>query len=151
MLNRILLVWIVFCGAFMLLYGLGARQPQAPAPVAPVITPLAPLPQAAALAEADNMLQRPLFWPSRRAKTDPQTPTSAATLDGIELLGLAGSGKQALAILRKDSEIIRLWVGQYIDGWRFGGARYNGAAFVRDGETRVIKMPRIDMNDILSP
>lgn len=151
MLNRILLAWMLLCAVCIALYIAASRAPQPPQALSPVITPVAPLSAPEPLATAENLLKRPLFWPSRRAHATAEEIGTTATLDGIVLLGLAGNDKQALAILRKDNKIIRLRVGEFIDGWRFGGARYNGAAFVRDGEVRVIKIPRIDINDLLAP
>lgn len=85
---------------------------QVPAVVAPVIV---------AAAGRNEIIYRPLFWSSRRpvdtvaALADPDS--RPGELQGVKLLGLFGSGKQAGVIALVQDQKRRILLGDTVEGW----------------------------------
>ena len=114
----------------------------APAAVAPVET-------VAALPLIDNFAEtvtRPLFMPTRRPP-EPEEEVVEATAPTVgrnlfSLLGIVISADERIALVtrRRTGEMLRLVVGQHIDGWRVETIRSDRITLRQGDETEVIKL-----------
>jgi hypothetical protein len=106
-----------------------------------------------------DVLERPLFHPSRRRVPDPEpaspepAPPRAAPRDGLDgwiLVGLIDLGERTVALLRQGANgpVQTLRTGDQLGEWTLVGAAGRGAAlFERDEEQLELTMPgRDDIN-----
>lgn len=108
-----------------------------PQPLPPELTPL---PSAAPLLDSEGtqarqIVERPLFWASRRPQLSdqPRAAEQAAPEDfpkGIRLVGLYSSGEDSGAIIITGGEIKRLPTGAKLSGWQLKEARDGFALFL---------------------
>jgi hypothetical protein len=106
--------------------------------------------------EYAEMLERPLFHPSRRRTPEPEAvppePVLPATavrggLDGWTLIGLMDFGDRAIALVRQGANgpVQTLRTGEQLGDWTLIGAAGRGAAlFERDEEQLELIMPARD-------
>lgn len=92
-------------------------------------------------AESDALVERPLFWRSRRPlappepEAEPEEPQPRRsqyedTLDNAKLLGVFVSGPQAGAILKIKGKRHRVLVHEEIDGWQLISLTPGSATFL---------------------
>ena len=110
--------------------------------MAPVET-VAALPLIANFAET---VTRPLFMPTRRPP-EPEEEVVEATAPTVgrnlfSLLGIVISADERIALVtrRRTGEMLRLVVGQHIDGWRVETIRSDRITLRQGDETEVIKL-----------
>ena len=115
------------------------------------VQPLWPLVAAGTkAAETDAFVRRPLFAKTRRPPPQPKPqPESqpevveAEPIEGVELVGIFGSGDVAGAILRlEDGVRMRLKLGERVKGWRLDGIDTRKASLVSSNgrERSVLEM-----------
>lgn len=141
--------------AFQLAAGL---EEEAPGGVAMPVRPPAAAPSPAprpATASLDEILERPVFAPSRRrvlpiaeaqaAPPPPPPPAEDPPLSqGFVLLGIVQSGEEVAALLRETHSraLHRLRRGEALQGWTLAGAAGRRALlFEREGERQILEMP----------
>ena len=123
---ELLAVLLGFLLCLQLAYGaLRLVAMAAPEPVAPAAdslqVPAVLSPAVVAAAERNEIVSRPLFWSSRRpvdqvavlANPDGQP----GELQGVQLVGLFGSGEQAGIIALVKGEKRRILLGDTVEGW----------------------------------
>jgi hypothetical protein len=77
--------------------------------------------------QAAEILNRPLFWQSRRPLVPPPKvvakpkPKAAKKLAGVNLLGVYGAGDGLGLIATVDGVFSRINKGQSVKGWKFSG------------------------------
>lgn len=99
---------------------LSAPDPVTPAPdslrVPPVLSPVS-----VAASERNEIINRPLFWSSRRpveaVATVVEPEAKAGELKGVKLVGLFGSGERAGIIALVKDKKRRILLGDEIEGW----------------------------------
>ncbi|MEM1153953.1 MAG: hypothetical protein AAGI44_07415 [Pseudomonadota bacterium] len=92
------------------------------------------------------VLDRPLFWRSRRPSEAPKTPVeskkSAEQLQDVKLVGVFGSGNRSgVIVLFKGSEK-RLLVGEDLDGWELTDIDEAGIHFADGGRRETLRLER---------
>ncbi len=110
-----------------------AAIPPAPSTLAavPIELPAVAMPDGGA-----EIVERPLFWSSRRPEveaesTGPVAPVSGGdVLDKVVLLGVFSTGESGGAIVRIDGERQRLMIGQELQQWKLQGITAQEAEFV---------------------
>lgn len=90
--------------------------------------------------QSQQLRSRPLFWASRRplvsaAQEAEQVVESsqsapAVRLQGLSLLGALGAGEQGAAIVSYKGKVLRVAVGDDIDGWTLRSVAIGEAEFV---------------------
>ncbi len=105
--------------------GLRLLRLAAPGPVAPAAdslqVPAVVGPALVAAAGRNEIISRPLFWNGRRpvdkvaTLADPES--QPGELQGVKLLGLFGSGKQAGVIALVQNQKRRILLGDTVEGW----------------------------------
>ena len=89
--------------------------------------------------QAAEILNRPLFWQSRRPLVPPPKviakPKAKAPkkLEGITLLGVYGAGDGLGLIATVDGAFTRINKGQSVKGWQFSAYEDGAAVFVNGG------------------
>ena len=107
-----------------------------PAAIPPAASTLAAvsieLPAAAMPDGGAEIVERPLFWSSRRPEsTEPVAPVSGRDiLDKVVLLGVFSAGESGGAIVRIEGERQRLMIGQELQQWKLQGITAQEAEFV---------------------
>jgi hypothetical protein len=99
---------------------------------------------AVSAAQSQLLQSRPLFWPSRRPLVsdveEPEQVTEAPQvapvrrLNELNLLGALGAGEQGAAIVSYKGKIMRVAVGDDIDGWTLQSVAIGEAEFVSAGQ-----------------
>ncbi len=97
----------------------------APGPVAPAAdslqVPAVVAPALVAAAARNEIISRPLFWSGRRPVDTVATLADPGSrpgeLEGVKLLGLFGSGKQAGVIALVQDQKRRILLGDTVEGW----------------------------------
>jgi hypothetical protein len=96
--------------------------------------------------QAAEILNRPLFWQSRRPLVPPPKvvakpkPKAAKKLDGVTLLGVYGAGDGLGLIATVDGVFSRINKGQSVKGWKFSGYEEGAAVFVSGGKKSVLPL-----------
>ncbi len=91
--------------------------------------------------QAAEILNRPLFWQSRRPLVPPPKviakPKAKAPkkLEGITLLGVYGAGDGLGLIATVDGAFTRINKGQSVKGWQFSAYKDGAAVFVNGGRS----------------
>jgi general secretion pathway protein N len=115
--------------------------PGAPAPVAGA--PASPL-AAQPLEKLSATLDRPLFSPTRRQPAPPPAlpPPPPAAAPDITLLAVIMDGEDARALIRSGSapKIMRVQIGDDIDGWKVGQIEGKQLLLMLDGRTAKFSM-----------
>lgn len=121
---------VVCIGLAWMVYWQIANPPAFPSDVAAADQPAASEPTRARqaefslppLAEYSEIVARPLFSPTRRppVETEADTDDASPPLSGLVLAGVVISTEGRLALLRRSrtAEVVRVLLGQEIDGWR---------------------------------
>lgn len=97
--------------------------------------------------EAAEIIQRPLFWQSRRPE-DPVTEEAVtkpaeqprSPLKGIRLVGVFGGGEAGGAILVEKGEKRRVLVGEAINGWTLKSVEPDGVTLTGRGQVEVLQL-----------
>ena len=130
--------------ACLLLLGLAAAQlswpaagqPDSGAPPSPPPPTTAPVPAAGPWTD---LAGRPLFSPTRRP--GPPQDTTPSSLDGMVVLGIARTDRNAAAVIRLPSgKIIRVQPGQGVEGWIMASVEPLRLVFEKEGATRAIPL-----------
>ena len=93
-----------------------------------------------------EILNRPLFWQSRRPLVPPPKvvakpkPKAAKKLAGVNLLGVYGAGDGLGLIATVDGVFSRINKGQSVKGWKFSGYEEGAAVFVSGGKKSVLPL-----------
>lgn len=127
--------------------GEGARLEawQAPTPVRP---DLGPPPRATEVAASSplalQLLERPLFSPTRRPPPPPPPPESVAPpppdpIEQARVLGLVG-GKAGTVVLWVEGSVRRLRLGDALGGWTLSRVEGRRATFGRGEESRSLEL-----------
>jgi hypothetical protein len=106
---------------------------------------VSPVSSGAVSAAQSQLLQsRPLFWASRRPLVsvveEPKQVAEASQtapanrLKGLNLLGALGAGEQGAAIVSYKGKVMRVAVGDDIDGWTLRSVAIGEAEFVSAGQ-----------------
>ena len=96
--------------------------------------------------QAAEILNRPLFWQSRRPLVPPPKvvakpkPKAAKKLAGVNLLGVYGAGDGLGLIATVDGVFSRINKGQSVKGWKFSGYEEGAAVFVSGGKKSVLPL-----------
>ena len=96
--------------------------------------------------QAAEILNRPLFWQSRRPLVPPPKvvakpkPKAAKKLAGVNLLGVYGAGDGLGLIATVDGVFSRINIGQSVKGWKFSGYEEGAAVFVSGGKKSVLPL-----------
>ena len=96
--------------------------------------------------QAAEILNRPLFWQSRRPLVPPPKvaakPKAKAPkkLDGVTLMGVYGSGDGLGLIATVDGVFSRISKGQSVKGWQFSSYEDGAAVFVSGGKKSVLPL-----------
>jgi hypothetical protein len=96
--------------------------------------------------QAAEILNRPLFWQSRRPLVPPPKvvakpkPKAAKKLAGVNLLGVYGAGEGLGLIATVDGVFSRINKGQSVKGWKFSGYEEGAAVFVSGGKKSVLPL-----------
>ena len=96
--------------------------------------------------QAAEILNRPLFWQSRRPLVPPPKvvakpkPKAAKKLAGVDLLGVYGAGDGLGLIATVDGVFSRINKGQSVKGWKFSGYEEGAAVFVSGGKKSVLPL-----------
>lgn len=91
--------------------------------------------------QAAEILNRPLFWQSRRPLVPPPKVTAKPKakapkkLEGIALLGVYGAGDGLGLIATVDGAFTRINKGQSVKGWQFSAYEDGAAVFVNGGRS----------------
>lgn len=143
----LLLVANLLAGAGLAWQGTAREAEWVPPPPVEPALPAVPEFGVAAAPPAAAILERPLFWASRRPIADapaegPEAADSA--LEDVRILGLLDSGEEGALLYRagEDAAVARLQVGQTLRGWRLTGMAADGAVFRRGDEERLLTLPR---------
>lgn len=135
----------VLLALVLLLWVLGAAGWSPPAPVAPAIPETIYTPRPVFEAGQDNaMLERPLFWASRRPVA-PDAPPPVMVKDGFaedaQLIGMAGTGENLVALIRTEGTVVRLMRGEKLGSWRLDALDAEGVVFLGGkGDVRRLRM-----------
>jgi len=90
-------------------------------------------------------LERPLFVATRRPPPPPQAASAAAVTDpltDLRLLGVYGNQQVGGVIVRVDSRVRRLKVGESLNGWTLRSVRPDAVELARGDEVRSIEIKR---------
>ena len=93
-----------------------------------------------------EILNRPLFWQSRRPLVPPPKvvakpkPKAAKKLAGVTLLGVYGAGDGLGLIATVDGAFSRISKGQSVKGWKFSDYEEGTAVFVSGGKKSVLPL-----------
>ena len=96
--------------------------------------------------QAAEILNRPLFWQSRRPLVPPPKtvakpkPKAAKKLAGVTLLGVYGAGDGLGLIATVDGAFSRISKGQSVKGWKFSDYEEGTAVFVSGGKKSVLPL-----------
>ncbi|EAW42543.1 hypothetical protein MGP2080_07362 [marine gamma proteobacterium HTCC2080] len=96
--------------------------------------------------QAVEILNRPLFWQSRRPLVPPPKtvakpkPKAAKKLAGVTLLGVYGAGDGLGLIATVDGAFSRISKGQSVKGWKFSDYEEGTAVFVSGGKKSVLPL-----------
>ena len=96
--------------------------------------------------QAAEILNRPLFWQSRRPLVPPPKvaakPKAKASkkLAGVTLMGVYGSGDGLGLIATVDGVFSRINKGQSVKGWQFSSYEDGAAVFVSGGKKSVLPL-----------
>jgi hypothetical protein len=100
-------------------------------------------------AQRAAMLQRPLFWSSRRpvesaetAEAAPAEDPKSGNIDNVILLGVFGEGSSAGIIARVGGRQQRVTVGESVEGWTLDAVALQHAVFSRSGESREVPLQK---------
>jgi general secretion pathway protein N len=98
-----------------------APRPQPGAGTHAAEAPVSPL-AAQALDKLSATRQRPLFSPTRRPPAPPPTlpPPPPAPPPDVALLAVIMDGEDARAVIRSGPKVMRVQIGDDIDGWKVG-------------------------------
>jgi hypothetical protein len=105
-------------------------------------------------AQSDEIRARPLFWVSRRplagavAGIDGSGNPAAkpGSLEGVQLLGLFGSGETAGIIAIIDQQQRRVLLGGQVAGWTLDSIQRNSVEFTNgDRREKLVLLPRSDV------
>jgi general secretion pathway protein N len=100
-----------------------AAQPQPGGQTHAAETPSSPL-AAQALERLSATRERPLFSPSRRPPAPPPAvppaPPAPPAPPDVALLAVVMDGEEARAVIRTGPKIMRVQIGDDIDGWKVG-------------------------------
>jgi hypothetical protein len=95
------------------------------------------------------MLQRPLFWSSRRpvesdalAESAQEEETKSGNIDNVTLLGVFGEGSSAGIIAKIRGRQQRVSVGESVEGWTLDEIALQHAVFSRSGERREVPLQK---------
>lgn len=117
-------------------------RPEPVEPPASALKPVAVTPPEVEAVPGGALVERPLFWESRRPYTAPEpvageqpTPGSDA-IDKIKLVGVFASGIRAGVIVDIEGERRRIGLNEEVQGWQLTGMTPGSATFAgvgRDG------------------
>jgi hypothetical protein len=96
-----------------------------------------------------NVLERPLFSPSRRPPPPPPPPVAPAPPDPLldaQILGVFGSGDVGGVFALIQGRMRRLAKGEQVGEWLLKGVSDRDATFDRKGEVRVIRLTNARLN-----
>jgi general secretion pathway protein N len=133
--------------AWEMLAGLPFLTPEAPAPSTDVKKPAviaseAP-PEKPAISTFAEVVNRPLFTPSRRP-TPPKADTNVAApkAETFDLIGVIISPGSRMALLRTlaTSEVMRAVEGQNVGGWEVRSIKPTQVVLQRGGDSEVLKI-----------
>jgi hypothetical protein len=119
-----------------------ARPSEGHPDVAPPVSPLAAQP----LDRMSTTRDRPLFSPTRRPPAPPPVvvaaPPPPPPPPDVTLLGVAMDGEEARAIVRTGpaAKILRVGIGDDIDGWKVGQIEGRQLVLLLDGRTATFRM-----------
>lgn len=118
----------------------------APAAQRPALDGGAALPQTGVeLGRFVATLERPLFVATRRPPPPPQAASAAVAADplsDLRLLGVYGNQQAGGVIVRVDSRVRRLKVGESLGGWTLRGVQAQAVELARGDEVRRIEIKR---------
>lgn len=152
--RRVELAALVLLMLFVLgsvLGGIRLAADGGPAPVLPATDSLATqalsLQQPLTDSDATRILERPVFWESRRPLAPPAPvaapkpkPRAPAKLEGITLQGAYGTGDSLGLIATVDGKLQRIVVGQSVKGWQFTGYEAGVATFSSGGRRATLNL-----------
>ena len=127
-----------------------------PAAVKPQSDPIPAL-EPSASADASVMLQimeRPLFSPTRRPPPQPKAPAPPDPPDILataNILGLYGEGSAAGVLVEADGRVQRVKPGAEVAGWILRRISPHSAEFERGSETRELRITRKRATASLAP
>ncbi len=143
---ELLVLAMVVLLLLLLLYAatrlMGVTPPDAITPAADSLVTRVPLAHASAsVEERQAILNRPLFWPSRRPVDDEIVVNEATSeknrpLDGVKLVGLFGGGDSAGIIARVEEQDRRVTLGGEVNGWTLKSVGQDGALFESGAEQK---------------
>jgi hypothetical protein len=119
-----------------------AQHSEAHRDVAPPVTPLAAQP----LDRMSNTRDRPLFSPTRRPPAPPPVvvaaPPPPPPPPDVALLAVVMDGEDARAIVRAGpaAKILRVGIGDDIEGWKVGQIESLQLVLLLDGRTATFRM-----------
>ncbi len=155
----VVLLLICLALGWLVYEALGAKPRQhrpvsGPAGKTATVEPPPPLPSFTMpdLGQLATTIERPLFMPTRRppppeevVKVEVKAPAPAPVpLEPLKVgvSGLIISDSERLALLRRESggDLLRMAIGDTIDGWTVKDIQADGVIFDRDGETTEVKL-----------
>lgn len=117
-----------------------------PAAQRPSLDGGAPLPQTGVeVGRFVATLERPLFVPTRRPPPPPQAasaPAPADPLTDLRLLAVYGNQQVGGVIVRVDSRVRRLKLGETLNGWTLRSVQPHAVELARGDEVRSIEIKR---------
>lgn len=96
--------------------------------------------------QAAEILNRPLFWQSRRPLVPPpkvvakRKAKAPKKLAGVNLMGVYGAGEGLGLIATVDGVFSRISKGQSVKGWQFSSYEDGAAVFVSGGKKSVLPL-----------